>query len=248
MSRIDEQFYVGEGSILIRKKGQGGEFRELGNVTAFKTAFETSTETLRSGKKGGGNAARTDKIVGVTTEFTLNDLRPDNLALITNGQAFEDVATPVTDEPHVAVEQELIVFDKFPDMAQPVVVKNDAGDTTYDEGVHYVLGDQGIEVLAGAGIAFGDALKISYTTAVVDRVEMLTAALGENYEIIMDGLNAENGKPVRLTLHNHKFALADELDWLNETYAEVTVSGECLADATKSGAGISKFLKQEVKK
>lgn len=246
--RTDEKFYVGEGSILIRKKGQGGEFRELGNVTAFKTAFETSTETLRSGKKGGGNAARTDKIVGVTTEFTLNDLRPDNLALITNGQAFEDAAVSVVDEDHTAVEQELILFDKFPDMTQTVTVKNSAGDTTYVVDTDYVLGDQGIEVLAGAGITFGDALKISYTTAVVNRVEMLTAALGENYEVVMDGLNAEDGQPVRISLHNHKFALADELEWLNESYAEVTVSGECLADPTKSGAGTSKFLNLETKK
>lgn len=246
MARSNEMFYVGEGSVMARKAGVGGEFRELGNITVFKTKYETESNTLRSGKKGGGNAARTDKVTAVTTEFTLNDLRPDNLALITNGQVFTDSAESITGEAHTAEVEEVILFNKMPDMSKPVVVKNEAGDVTFVENDDYLLSDQGIEVLSAGAIPADSAIQVDYTTAVVNRIEMLLNALGEDYEIRLDGLNANNGKPVRVSLYKHKFALASELDWLNESYAEVTISGECLADSSRQGAGLSKFMTVEM--
>lgn len=112
--------------------------------------------------------------------------------------------------------------------------------------VDYAIRPGGIFLLPGADMTDGEIITRAYTRAGAVKVEMLTAT-GKEYEIVFVGLNeARSGKKVKITAHRVKPGFMQQLAAITEEYGAMEVAGECLSDATKTGAGISKYLRVEV--
>lgn len=121
-----------------------------------------------------------------------------------------------------------------------------AGKLTPDAGTDYEVRAGGLYVLAGAVMAGGVPWEISYTKAAVDVVQALTSS-GKEYEMLFDGLNeARSGKRTRVTAYRVKPGALQSLGLIGEEYAALEVTGEVLQDATKIGAGVSKYFKAEI--
>jgi hypothetical protein len=113
-------------------------------------------------------------------------------------------------------------------------------------GTDYEVRPGGVFLLPGAAMTDGEAITRAYTKAGATKVEMLTAS-GKEYEFVFVGLNeARSGKKVKITAHRVKPGFMQQLAAIGEDFGAMEVSGELLSDATKTGAGVSKYFKVDI--
>lgn len=149
---------------------------------------------------------------------------------------------PVTDEllPSHGVESELIPFNHLPDVSQPVTVK-DSTDTELVAGVDYELVKSGIKVLVNSGID-NKGVKVSYTPLAANMVQALVES-GREFTLFMEGLNdAQEGLPFNIRVHRVKFSPAQNLGFISDDFANITLQLDVLADTSVSGNGLSPFM------
>jgi len=158
----------------------------------------------------------------------------------------------VTAETHTAGLGSLILFDHIPDPSVtysvkkivPAVGEGEPTVTTYTEGTDYELKKSGIYLPAsGSAILAEDTLTVAYTSLADHAIEAMTEVPAQ-VRVYIDGFNeAKSGRPVNVDIFNCKFSPAKSLDMISKDWAVIEVSATALRDDTKTGAGISKYMK-----
>jgi len=218
----------------------------MGNV------LEASTEQTESVEKqedmtaiGGGTHAELRRITGVMFKAKLADLNVVNLARALRATVVPQDAGTVTDAPYTASLGSLIPLPHSGVTA--LVVKKGAnlvGATTVTAAGNYELRPEGIWLLPAApGIVAADLLWVSYSHADQVVVEALTAATPELY-IRFAGLNeVESGKPNVVDMWRVSQGVAKQLALITKGFSTLDIEGELLKDPTKTGAGVSAYMR-----
>ena len=162
MSTIDRSF-IGAGSIHIQPYDKSAPLLPVGNVSEFTFSFEEDRKELKNYLGGGGNRNVIRRVSGITASVVAHDFTASNISLALRGNVTAASTTAVTDEELLShgVAGELIPFNRLPDLAQTVTVK-DSLDTILVKDDDYELAKSGIKVLAEGGID-NQGVKVSYT-------------------------------------------------------------------------------------
>lgn len=113
------------------------------------------------------------------------------------------------------------------------------------EGTDYEVRKEGLLILGGA-ILDGDGISLAYSYAAYSVVEALTTG-SLIYELSFGGLNeADNNSPVILDIYKLKISAAKAIDFIGDDFASLEVTGKVLMDATKTGAGVSKYFRVQM--
>lgn len=236
------QAFIGKGSIYIEEIGSDKGLLPIGNCPDFSLSFgEDKKEMKDSEGQGGGVVASLSRISSVTGTINSFSFSKENLAMSLRAMFNTEAKSVITDEVHVAKINGFISFKEVPDMST-IVVKDDAGTTTFTAGTDYEVKSSGIVIIGGA-ITADDDLKISYTGKGVVSIEMLTSSSKE-YRLVFDGLNeAQSGEAVEITCHKIKFSPTSGLPLIGDDFAQLTLAFDILKDETIKGAGISPFAR-----
>ena len=240
-----DRSYIGKGPVYFKVKGATGGMQAIGNCSNLEVSFEEESVTLSDyTTASGGNRNSVSRVSTVTGAVTMHDFSAENLALALRGAKSTQTAGAVTDELHstAGTAGEFIPLDfiRDPDVA-PVVTSQD-GVTTYDAGTDYDVENNGIVITSGSAIGNG-GVSVDYTKDISETMEALTDA-GQEYEIYFNGLNeAQSGSLVEIRMYRVKFSPAQGLSFIGDEFGELSVDFEILSDSSKTGAGISKFMK-----
>lgn len=238
--------FMGKGTIYRRKRGvANAPLEPMGNCS--KLVFNVEQERIDEldyESAGGGKRMTIYRISGVTAAITTKNHDPMILALGLRGTVTEhDSVTPITDEAHADVAKgSLIVFDRFPDLTKPIVVKK--GATTISEASNYEPKRVGIFILANAaGVTAGDDITVDYTPLAEDTVEALTVS-GDEYYLFFDGLNeAAGGKPVAVEAMRLNFSPMKNLGLVTTELGDVELEAEVLGDESVTAEDESKYFR-----
>ena len=241
--RVDRSF-IGRGPVYIKLKSNDGGFLPVGNCSNLECSFDEEEQTLQDfTSASGGNANALTEVSAFSGTMVMHDYSPENLALALRGTVAFEAAGAVTAEAHGSngVVGEFIPFSYLRDATENLtVVKND--DSALEEGTDYTVENNGIIVLGAGGID-ATGVKFTYTKHDSEVMEALTTG-GLEYSLLFNGLNtAQGGTPVQIEIHRLKFSPAQGLQFITESFGEMSVDFEVLSDATKTGTGISKFMK-----
>lgn len=246
MTRTDYS-YIGSGRILARLRGAEAPYREIGNCSALTFGVEQETKRLRDFRApGGGTYNQVDRITGVTINVTAHDLSPDNLALALYGTVDAVAGGAVVNEAHVAYVGGYIVLQGQPSAV--TAVTNVAGSTTYVAGTDYIFQHGAIYIPVTSTIptpanATTANVHVDYTGKAGDVVEAL-AGSAEELELVFLGLNeADSGSAVTVYVYRGKFGATQNLGLIGDDYAALEMSGAIMADASKTGDGISQYFR-----
>ncbi|GAA4648723.1 hypothetical protein GCM10023116_09940 [Kistimonas scapharcae] len=245
MSQVDRSF-IGAGSIHIQPYDQSAPLLPVGNVSEFTFSFEEEKKELKNYLGGGGNRNVVSRISGITGSITAHDFTAQNIALALRASVSEIGAGAVTDEPHAShgIADELIPFDKLPDLSQTITV-NDSLSNPLTENVDYELTKSGVRVLDGGAIN-DQGITVSYTPLVANAVQALVES-GKEFALFMEGLNdAQEGLPFSIRVHRVKFSPVQNLGFISEDFASIPLAMDILADPTISGAGLSPFMRLDL--
>lgn len=236
--------FVGRGTVYIGPADGSSAMIDAGNVEVAQVAYteeKKSQPNFRVG--GGGNYAVLNTVTGVGLGLKLLDFSKWNMALSTFGEYTEVTTGAVVAEAQTAYVDGLVAFDNLPDLTVPFVVQDVTDTTTYVKGTDYTEVTSGIIPIAGGAITDGDVLHIGYTTRESTVIQALTQSAKE-YHVQIDGLNdAKQGTPVFNDFYKVKFGPAATIDFIGADFGALDVTGEVLADLTKTGAGISQYYR-----
>lgn len=218
----------------------------MGNV------LEASTEMAESVEKqedmsvlGGGTHAELRRVTGVTFKAKLADLNTTNLTRALRGTLSEQNAGTVTDAPYTATLGALLPLPHT-GVSSLVVKKGETAGaaTTVTAAGNFELRPEGVWLQEGAsGIANADKLWLSYSHADQVVIEALTAATPQLY-IRFAGLNeVDSGKPSVVDLWRVSQGVAKQLALITKGFTTLDIEGEVLKDPTKTGAGISPYMR-----
>lgn len=241
---MSDYSYMGVGPIYMRDRNGSRGARQIGNVSSLAFSVNEETKELMDyTSAGGGTRNEKRRITGVEVSITMHDLSPENLAMAMYGETSEVAAGSVVDEAVTAKHDELVLLDNVG--ATSVVVKNQAGDTTYTVDTDYTVTSSGIIVLSTGTIADDASLKVSYDYPAQDVVQGLTSDAGE-YELIFEGINeARSGKQATVVAHRVRFGAAANLDLIGDDYAGLELTGKLLSDDSQVG-DVSRFFKSMI--
>ena len=217
----------------------------IGNV------LEATTEQAESVEKqddmtalGGGTHAELRRITGVTFKAKLADLNIVNLSRALRATvALEDAGT-VTDAPYTAKLGALIALPHTGVTGLTVKKGATAGAATAVAAGNYELRPEGLWIQEdAAGVVADDKLWLSYSHADQVVIEALTSATPELY-IRFAGMNeVDSGKPSIVDLWRVSQGITKQLSLINKGFTTLDIEGEVLKDPTKTGAGISAYMR-----
>lgn len=216
----------------------------LGNTSKLTYAITTEKKELPNYQGGGGNDDSFERFKSGTVTLACRHVSLTTLTLALGAGAETVVSGAVADEPHDVVELgALIALDHLQDMSAVLTVENEAGTTTYEEGVHYTRVRSGIIPTDGVagGIAADDAINVSYTKAKHARFQALVNLIQEN-RLLFDGLNERSNKSWLGIFHRVKWGPAKSLDLIGDDFASFEIEGEILAYSGITQAGKSQFF------
>lgn len=229
------------GKLYAAPYGGSAPLTPIGNV------LEASTEQTESVEKqddmtmlGGGTHAEIRRVTGVKFTAKIADLNVVNLARAVLGTISPMDAGTVANVPAVAKLGGLIPLPHI--NVSALVVKK--GADTVEAAGNYELLPEGIFVRAdAAGLAEGDAITLSYSYADQVVIEALTTKSPE-LTFRFGGLNeADSGKPVIFDLWRVSQGVAKQLTLIKTGFGALDIDGEVLQDPTKTGVGISRYMR-----
>lgn len=238
--------FMGKGTIYRRKRGvANAPLEPMGNCS--KLVFNVEQERIDEldyESAGGGKRTTIYRISGVTAAITTKNHDASIIALGLRGTTTEQTSvTAIEGEAHADVALgSLVVFDRFPDLTKPIVIKK--GATTIDEAGNYEPKRVGAFILAGAaGITAGDDITVDYTPLPEDTVEALTVS-GDEYYLFFDGLNeAASGKPVAVEAKRLNFSPMKSLGLIATELGDVELEAEVLGDESVTAEDESKYFR-----
>ncbi|MGI9278337.1 MAG: hypothetical protein ACR2PX_01750 [Endozoicomonas sp.] len=245
MSIIDRSF-IGAGSIHIQPYDHSAPLLPIGNVSEFNFSFEEDRKELKNYLGGGGNRNVISRVSGITASLVAHDFTASNIALALRGNVTATTTTPIVDEDQDShgLADELIPFKRLPDLSQSITVK-DSLDNTLVADDDYALMKSGIKVLEGGSID-DQGVKVSYTPLKADMVQALVES-GREFSLFMEGLNdAQEGLPFNIRVHRVKFSPVQNLGFISDDFASISLQVDVLADTSISGNGLSPFMQLDL--
>lgn len=240
-----DRSYIGKGTIYLKKLSASVGLLAVGNCSALEFSFEEDKKEQKDYTSvGGGNVNVVSRIDSMTGSMTALDLSAESLGPALRAGITSIADGNVSDEliPSSGTDGELLPFAFVPDQTASITIKNGADDSALTQGTDYELTANGIKVV-GAGAIGNQGVKATYTKAPQEVLEAMVEA-GEEFSLYFDGMNeAQSGKAVNITLHRIKFSPLQGLSLIGDEFAEVAMDFEVLRDATKTGDGISQFMK-----
>lgn len=234
--------YLGAGQVYARAENDAAALAPIGNVSELKLSIEEESKTLQDYTRGGGGTyAEVRRIQGVSISATLHDMNRENLSRALYGEAGEAAAGSASDEVHTAYKGGLIRLAHINPSA--VTVTSEDGATTYAADTDFEVRSEGVFILDAGAIADGDKIKVNYTYPAYDIVEALTRS-GVILEMSFGGVNeADSGKPVVVDLFRVSLGAAKDVSLIGDDFASLQLEGKLLVDQSKTGAGISRYMK-----
>ncbi len=234
--------YLGSGKIYARVAGAVAGLMEVGNASKLELAVKEDKKKLQDfSKPGGGVYATVSRISEATLSMTLNDLNKTNVARAVFGTETAVTGAAVLDEVVKAYKGAIAP------LAHPnptaVVVTHTSGTPTYVANTDYEVRAGGIYIIPTGAILDAADLKVDYSYAAYDKVEAMTAS-SITLELHFEGLNeANSGKPVIVDIWRAQLSPTKALSLLGDSFADLQVEAEVLADTSKTGAGISQYFR-----
>lgn len=241
--------YLGSGKVKMREVGALAPFVAIGNVSALTFGAQLDSKELKNfTKPGGGTYAKVDRVSSVTVNLTVHDLDAKNLARASGGEASELAAGTATAEQLVAYKGGTTPTSKPP--YSITTVTGAGGTPTYVAGTDYIITPGGIEIPSTstipAPVAGAANIAVTYAFNKQQVVEAMVNS-GKEYELLFEGLNeAESDLPVIVRAYRVKFAPAQAIGFIGDDFAALELTGTALADANKTGVGISQYWKASV--
>lgn len=133
--------YKGKGHVSLRPlNGTGRKFR-LGNVISLAETIETDRQSREDFQEaGGGELDVSEPVTSITAELTVNDIKPETMALGLRGSHELLAAQAIVDEAQDAWSGERITFRYLPDPDVAPVVKI-AATAAWAGTTAYAVGD-----------------------------------------------------------------------------------------------------------
>lgn len=189
---------------------------------------------------GGGLDTSVQRISALNITYNARHFKAENMARALYGTATDVASGTVTAEEHVAHPGALILL-AHPG-ATSVVVKNEAGTTTYVLDTDYTLDSAGFPIIKeGGGIADGSTIQVDYSYAKHATIQALVAS-GKRFRHVFVGLNeARSGKAVVIECYrvNHSPA---SLSFIGDEFQGMEFTAKVEKDATKVGTGLSQYM------
>lgn len=239
--------YIGKGIVYGRIAGAAAPAIDFGNVSKLELAIqqeEKSVKDYRSG--GGGTACSVIRISEVGANITMNCLSPNNMARAMAGTTSVIAGATVAPASNPVVAYKGGFIPTAPG-ATSVSVTHSSGTPVYSAVTDYQLTTSGLIILSGGVITDGQSIRVGYTNTALDAVDIITGAFG-SYQLWLDGLNEmESGNPVLIEIYKFKFGPAAALALLGDDPSELAVTGKLEADTSKTGVGVSQYMKVKIK-
>lgn len=219
----------------------------LGLSSKISYSVETEEKDLPDSENpGGGLADSFERISSIKLAFSFRKVSVKSLELAFGGTSTAVPSAAVTDEEHtVAALDQLIALDNPQDMSVALVVKNEAGTTTYIEGTDYIRKRVGIIPLTDGAITAAAVLSFSYTKAVHVVVQGLLNLTREG-PVLLDCINERNNAIFVGAFHRVKMGVAKNVEWIGDDYVSFDVEGKCLKDETITDPAKSPYYEIKV--
>lgn len=232
------------GDIYIGPYGGGSANRRLGSSSVLRLTHNVTQLEQPNYGKDGGQLNTFDRLTSIDCELSLDQLARENLAIALRGLAAQSAAGSAAAEAAVAYRGGYIPFNFIG--ASNVVVKNQAGTTTYVANTDYVVSGTGIVITAASAITDAQSIQLAYDYPVQDSIEAI-AGSRSFYTILLDGVNeAEGNAPVHFRGHKLQFPLANTLDLISDGYGKLDIKARLLKDDTIVATGLSKFYNMKM--
>lgn len=197
----------------------------------------------------GGTECSYTELTALDIALTTCCYSRDNLVRAFSGTGVAIPVETIVGEPHFATvipgQDTILIPGKCMDPAIPVVVTNVTTATPLVLDVDYVIGEGGeILILDGsANVTDGDELTLDYTTLEAFCIEGFLEATTE-VEIRFQGYNCENGQKFNAHLYRAKLFSSGTFEFINgDDFGTIEFTGKLLKDPSKTGAGLSQYLK-----
>lgn len=229
------------GQLYAKVYGSASAYLPVGNVLELQTEYKETVEKQPDMTKlGGGVHAEIRRVEEVSFKAKIADLNIVNLTRAVLGTAAAVDAGAVTDAAYTAKLGGLLALPHTGLSA--VVIKK--GATTIDA-AGYEVRPEGIWLPdAVVGLTEGDAITVSYSYADQVVIEALTTKAAE-LTLRFGGLNeADSGKSVIVDMHRVSQGVTKQLSFIQDKgFGSLEVEGALLKDPTKTGAGVSSYMK-----
>lgn len=133
--------YKGKAHVSLRpRNGLGRKFR-LGNTTALSESIEVDRQAREDFQEvGGGELDVVENVTSLTAEMTVNDIKPETLAVALRAALQKLASAAITDESQDAWGSERVTFAYIPDPDQTITVKI-AASVTWAATTPFALGN-----------------------------------------------------------------------------------------------------------
>ena len=222
-------------------------YNSVGALVPIGNVLEAATEQSESVEKqddmtalGGGTHAEIRRVTGVKFTAKLADLNIVNMARALLGTVSAQDAGTVVDVPYIARLGGLIPLPHI--HITDLVIKKGASPVV--AAGNYDLLPEGIWIRAdAAGVAEADPILVSYSYADQVVIEALTTKAPE-LTLRFGGLNeADSGRPVIMDLWRVSQGITKQLTLIKKGFGAIDIEGEVLQDPTKTGVGISRYMR-----
>ena len=239
------------GIVYAREVGAAQPLQPIGGIEELTIAIDEQKITqANTSSSGGGNRAVVFRINEMTLAATLQDLNPINLARSLRANVSEVVAGTVVDELALAKAGGLTRLAHL--RPATVVVRNELTSTVIPMATNYEVRAEGLfwfdnaPALTGAPPA-GLAIEVDYAHSGYDVIQALTQA-APILEMTFSGVNeALEDAPSVVDFYRVQLSATQGLNLISAgEFATLALEGEVLQDATKTGAGISKYFRKQM--
>lgn len=226
---------------ILDADGTPNGFDRAGNATKLEIQADSDLkEQTSKGRSDYGQVLASVVLAKPSKlKIALNQLDKTVLAMAFLGESSEinTGAGTITDEVIVAKEGKYADLTCRNITAESVTVKNEAGDTTYDEGtdyeVQYRLGM--IKVLASGTIADGVNLKVTASYPAESGYKVRGAVQPTiRVAIRMDGENMTNGKQGVLSVWQAQVKPTSPVDFLADDFSALELEGTLITPTGKT--------------
>jgi len=233
--------YLGVGKIYLEALDESKGLLFIGNCNSLNYQAEPQEiEEQDYTSPGGGLDSSVQRISALNITYNARHFNKANMARAIYGSSADVAAGTVTGEMHVAHPGAMIVLAK--PGATDLVVKDQAGTTTYVENTDYTINAAGFpEIIDGGAIVDAASIQVDYAYAKHVTIQALVKS-GKRFRMVFIGLNeARSGKPVVIEVFkvNHSPA---SLSFIGDEFQGMEFTAKAEKDATKVGNGISQYM------